>query len=242
MKYTEHYNIRWHDTDAVRELRPSAALMYMQETANRQFLASGTTLDEMRDQSGTAFLLSRLAIDLSEPLHAYDDIEVDTFTCPAHGATFPRGFEIRKEGRTVARATSNWALIRLADRSLVRADEQPLRFGDEPEIAVSMPLRFRAPQDAVWQCVGERRIVFADLDYNLHMNNTKYPDMLADFLPDPPGLRITGLSLSYLREAAFGDTLSVERAEGADGIFYFRTRKGSEICLDAMVRTARRNQ
>ena len=240
MKYTEHYNIRWHDTDALRELRPSAALMYMQETANRQFLAAGTTLDEMRDRTGNAFLLSRMAIELNAPLHAYDDIEVDTFTCPAHGATFPRGFEIRKNGLIVARATSNWALVRLSDRSLVRAEEQPLCFEDEPEMTVSMPLRHRAARDAVWQTVGTRRIVYADLDYNLHMNNTKYPDMLCDFLPDPIGTRVTGLSLSYLREAAFGDTLTVERADGGTGVYYFRTRKGEDICLEAMVRTEKR--
>jgi len=240
MKYTEKYNIHWHDTDAAREMRPSATLMYMQETANRQFLAAGTTLDEMRDRSGTGFLLSRMAIEILAPLHAYDDIEVDTFTCHGHGATFPRGFEIRRGGVTVARATSNWALVRLADRSLLRVEDEPLLFEDEPEITVSMPLRFRAARDAVWQTVGERRIVWADLDYNLHMNNTKYPDMLADFLPDPLGVRVTGLSLSYLREAAFGDTLTVERADGSDGLYYFRTRKGDTVCLEAMVRTENR--
>lgn len=240
MKYTEKYNIRWHDTDAAREMRPSATLMYMQETANRQFLAAGTTLDEKRDRSGTGFLLSRMAIEILAPLHAYDDIEVDTFTCRGHGVTFPRGFEIRRGGVTVARATSNWALVRLADRSLVRVEDEPLLFEDEPEIAVSMPLRHRAPRDAVWQTVGERCIVWADLDYNLHMNNTKYPDMLADFLPDPLGVRVTGLSLSYLREAAFGDTLTVERADGSDGLYYFRTRKGDTVCLEAMVRTENR--
>ena len=240
MKYTERYNIRWHDTDAMRELRPSAALMYMQETANRQFLASGTTLDELRDSTGNAFLLSRMAIELLAPLHAYDDVEVSTFTCPAHAATFPRGFEIRRDGVTVARATSHWALVHLSDRSLVRAEDGPLPFEDEPERSVSMPLRFRVPRDAVWQTVGERRTVYADLDYNLHMNNTKYPDMLADFLPDPIGTRITGLSLSYLREAAFGNTLTVERADGGAGIYYFRTRKGESICLEAMVRTEKR--
>ena len=237
MKYTEHYNIRWHDTDANRELRPSAALMYMQETANRQFLAAGTTLDEMRDRTGNAFLLSRMAIAFTEPIHAYDDVAVDTFTCRGHGATFPRGFEMRKGGKIVARATSNWALVRLCDRSLVRVDEEPLLFEDEPEIAVSMPLRFHAGRDANWQTVGERRIVYADLDYNLHMNNTKYPDMLCDFLPDPLGVRVCGISLSYLREAAFGDTLMVERTCGEDGVFYFRTRRGDAVCLEAMVHT-----
>ena len=69
------------------------------------------------------------------------------------------------------------------------------------------------------------------------MNNTKYPDMVCDFLPDPAHTRVTGLSLSYCHEAAFGDVLTVERATGENGIYYIRTRLKDVVCLEAMVRT-----
>ena len=69
------------------------------------------------------------------------------------------------------------------------------------------------------------------------MNNTKYPDMLCDFLPDPTRTRITGVSLAYCKEAAFGDLLAVERAYAGDGLYYLRTRKGDQVCLEAAVKT-----
>ena len=88
--------------------------------------------------------------------------------------------------------------------------------------------------------MGERRITYADLDYNMHMNNTKYPDMVCDFLPDPSACRVVGASLAYYREAAYGDTLTVERAEGGEGVYYFRTKRQDTVCLEAMIKTEQR--
>ena len=237
MKYIENYNVRWHDTDANREVHPSGVLMFMQETGNRQFESAGRSLDAIRDEEGVGFVLSRIAIDMLAPIHAYENISVETFTCHAKGYTFPRGFEIKRDGETVARGMSQWALVRVADRALVRADEFPLSFGDESELTLEMPLRFRMPKDLAWEQVGERHIAFSDIDYNMHMNNTKYPDMLCDFLPDPAGMRVVGVSLAYCMEAAFGETVIVERACAGDGIYYIRTRKGEQTCLEAMIKT-----
>ena len=240
MIYTEEFEVRWHDTDAGREMKPSEAFAYMQETANHQFRTHACTLDEMRDRDGVGFILSRIAVDFLAPIHAYERIAVDTATCAGHGLCFPRRFEIRRDGEIVARAMSQWAMVRVADRTLVRAAEAPLSFGDEPEIAVDMPLRYRAPRELCFEVVGERRIAYADLDYNMHMNNTKYPNMLCDFLPDANALRVTGMSLSYHKEAAYGDVLIIERATDGAGTWYFRTRKEGQMCLEAMLRTKNR--
>ena len=69
------------------------------------------------------------------------------------------------------------------------------------------------------------------------MNNTKYPDLVCDFLSDPAKTRVVGMSLAYHHEAAYGDTVTVERADGGDGVYYFRTKKEDTVCLEAMVKT-----
>ena len=237
MKHIENYTVRWHDTDAMRELRPTALLALMQETSNLQFVASGRSLDAIRDSEGTGFVVSRLAFDVLRPVGAFENVRVETFTCKGRGYTFPRGFEVFCGEELVARCHSLWALVNVADRSLVKCADFPLTFGDEPELATATPLRFRVPSDLAFEAVGERRITFADLDYNMHMNNTKYPDMVCDFLPDPANLRVVGMSLAYHREAAYGDTLTVERAAAGEGVYYFRTKKDDIVCLEAMVKT-----
>ena len=240
MLYTEKYPVRWHDTDANREMRPSEVLAYMQECANHQFRTHAKSLDRMRDEDGVGFILSRIAIDFLAPVHAYEQIEVRTATCEGRALCFPRRFEILRDGEVVARAMSHWAMVNVHDRSLLRVSEAPLSFGDEQEIEVTAPIRFRAPRELVFEQVGARRIGYADLDYNMHMNNTKYPDTVCDFLPDPLGVRVTGMSLAYHREAAYGDVLVVERAADGEGNFYIRTKKDGAVCLEACVRTAKR--
>ena len=240
MIHKETYPVRWHETNAHREMRPGALLALMQETANLQFKKSGRSLDTIRDEEGVGFILTRLTADIKAPIHAYEEVTVETFTCPARGLTFPRGFVVKRGGKVVAQCHSTWALLRVDSHTPVRADDFALSFGDEAEVVTDTPLRFRAPREAVFRHVGSYTVSFADLDYNMHMNNTKYPDMVCNFLPDPATLQITGFSLSFLHEAAYGDTVEIERAEGEGGTYYFRTKKGETVCLEAMVTTKKR--
>ena len=241
MIYRENYSVRWHDTDATGAVSPGGMLLFMQETANRQFEAAGRSLDRLHEEKGLAFMLSRMAFDLLLPVHAYENITVETFTCESRGVLFRRGFRVLRGEELVARGASHWALVRLCDRSLVSVTESPCAaFGDEPEEKTTLPLRFRVGADLQFAPVGVRRVSYADIDFNLHMNNTKYPNMLCDFLPDPTHTVVRGMSLFYCREAAYGDAVTVERADGGDGVYYFRTKKGETTCLEALVQTERK--
>ena len=88
MKYTHHYQIKWHDTDANRNVSPSQVLAYMQETANQQLARADMSLDELRDKKKLAFLLSRIAIRIYRQLHAYEEIDVETWICESRGLSF----------------------------------------------------------------------------------------------------------------------------------------------------------
>ena len=237
MKHIENYEVRWYETNAARMLRPSALLALMQETANLQFERAGRSLDVLRDEKGLAFILGRLALDMPAPLFAYDRVSVATFTCPSHGYGFMRGFEVRRGDEVVARGASQWALLDVTTRRMTPVEKAPVPFEDEPLEKTQMPLRFAAPADAAFKPVGTRAVAYADIDYNGHMNNARYPDMVCDFLPDPAGVRVTGLSLSYVKEAPYGSLLTVERADCGGGAYHFRARCGEAVCLDALVHT-----
>ena len=95
-------------------------------------------------------------------------------------------------------------------------------------------LSFSIPDDEL-ELLGERRIVYSDLDYNMHMNNTRYADMLCDFMPLEDIPKIKGMSLSYLHEAALGDTVKVYTKK-TDDRYSFRTVNQNGItCLEAEV-------
>ncbi len=239
MRYTHKYTTLWHDTDACRVLRAGKIQTYFQETGNLQCKAYGVPLDELRDERGVGFILSKISVKVYKPIGAYKDIEVDTWCKEAKGYSFYRYFEMRSDGDVVARASSVWALVDINTHSLARGDDELASHFpyDEPISATDLPQTARIGRGEVLYPVGKREIKYSDIDYNMHMNNTNYPDMLCDFLPDMQGKYVSEFSLSYLKESHFGTTLSIMRGEREDKSFIFKTQNpDGDTCLEAVLK------
>ena len=235
MKFVKEYTTRWHDTDATRIVRPTQLLVYMQETSNAHLDSTGHNLDRLRDENSLAFLLSKTKIALYAPLYAHEEIRVETFTAESRAFGFNRYYRILRGDEVIAAADTTWALIDLNSRQLCKADAFDFGFEHEPALDIGLPPRFRVPHNDELELLGERRIVYSDLDYNMHMNNTRYADMLCDFMPLEDVPAIKGMSLSYLHEAAFGDVIKIY-AKKSDGRYSFRTINQNGItCLEAEV-------
>ena len=237
MKYIEHYKIKWHDTDANRMVSPSRVLAYMQETANLHLRSCGMSLDDLRDQKKLAFILSRIAIRIYDPMYAYEEIDVETWVCESRGMSFHRCFRILRQDTVIAEAFSVWALLDLGEKKLLPSTAFPYQIEPELPLGQEMAVRVRLPAMSLMEYVGDRKIVYSDIDYNGHMNNTHYPDMLCDFTPDIHRKRVIGLTLSFLHEAAYENTLKVYR-DAREGGYYFRTVNGEgTTCLEASLVT-----
>lgn len=235
MKFTREYLTRWHDTDANRAVRPTQLLVYMQETSNAHLNSMGHDLDRLRDEHALAFLLSKTKIAIYKPLYAHERITVETFTSESRAFGFSRFYRILRGEEVIAAADTTWALIDLNTRQLCRADAFDFGFEHEAPIDIGLPQRFRVPHTEELTLLGRRRIVYSDLDYNMHMNNTRYADMLCDFLPLEKVPLIKGISLSYLREAAYGDCIDVYATE-SESRYSFRTvNQNGATCLEAEI-------
>ena len=236
MKFTQQYTVKWHDTDANRFMRPSALVTYLQETANEHLIHIGVSLDELRDSHGLAFILGSISVRSYEPLFSGDTIEVETFTCGEKGFRHNRCFRVLRYGKTVAEATSQWALVRLRDGSLVKVEDMPYRIEpEEPIMLADLPVRLKMPPMAEMKLAGERRIVYSDIDYNGHMNNTRYPDMFCDFIPEMRKSRMVGMVLSYRKEAAFAHTLRVFRQKTNNGYLFCTVDQEGNVCTEAFI-------
>lgn len=246
MKFSNNIKTNWHDTDAQRNVRVSKIIEYMQETANRQCESSGLPLEVLRDERSLAFILGSISFNSYKPLHAYDEVEVRTWCKEAKGYIFQRFFEMIKDGEKVAEAVSVWVLIDLEKKSMVRADSYDFLsecfYYDEPVDQTLLLPKARIAKDAELYEVGRRKIVYSDIDYNMHMNNTHYPDMICDFLEEMTSenesYRVAAMSLSYVKESHLGSTLTVMRSKmSGDGTVMVRTvNEAGETCLEAVVR------
>ena len=237
MKFSKHYKVKWHDTDLNRRVTPSALLTYMQETAGEHLKSLLCSMDEMRDNMGLAFLLSQISFYIHEPLYADDEIDVETWVCESRGLSYLRAFRILRAGQTVAEASSVWGLMDIASRRLLRADESPFEAEPEAPCLLPLPRRLRVLRTEEMEDAGERRIVYSDVDYNGHMNNTHYPNLLCDFTPDICSRRVKGIVLSFLHEATYGHVLRVRRKQTEEGLRLRFTDTDGTLCTEALIVT-----
>ncbi len=235
MIFSQNFTTRWHDTDARRRVRPTQLLVYMQETSNSHLESLDCNLDRLRDEKNLAFILSKTRLAINTPLYAYENITVKTWTCESRGYAFSRFYEIVRGEEVIATADTTWALVSLEDKQLCKVDSFDLGFSHDPPIDIGIPLRFRVPKTELMELLGERRIVYSDLDYNMHMNNTRYADMLCDFIPYNETEYISGISLSYLHEAVLGDTVKVYRYSDNKKYGFRTVNQSGIVCLEAEI-------
>ena len=105
-----------------------------------------------------------------------------------------------------------------------------------PGLELDGPQRVRLPRGYEPPLIGERAIVYSDLDRNNHMNNTNYPDMLCDYIPGGmEGKRVVRLAMHFVNEAVLGDNLRIYGGE-YESSYYFRTiGSGNSIGVEAEV-------
>ena len=221
-----------HDVDHNGVVRTSSLMKYIQSAAQTQLTLNGMSYDELKNMK-RAFILSRIKMEFTEPVRACDHLTAVTYPCDSRGYSFLRCYALEKNGRTIGRAVSMWALINTETRALVKVNDFELGLETHEPHTLALT-RFTTPATA--RVVGTYTVNYGDTDQNCHMNNTRYPDMYSNFLP-LDGKRIHTLSINYLNEAPMGETLRVERADGTDGYtYYFRTvREDGKVNTEAEI-------
>lgn len=240
MYYTQEYTVLSHDTGHNGEVHPSALCRYLQETADAQMRAQGPTYRELIAQ-GYSFVLSRINVQLYTPLCAYDRLTVRTWAYnPPRGVSFERYYQLYREDTLVGEGASVWALLDLNTQSLCRVGTVELHYAEDKPLPLAT--HFRLPA-TLWEEAGTRTVRYSDVDVNNHMNNTRYPDMLCDFLPDIDNRRVTGIQIHYVSEAPLGETLTVFRAvteEDGHPVWWFETRRADgSVNVRARIDTVR---
>jgi acyl-ACP thioesterase len=240
MIYTEEYRINSHDCDLNGNVKPSAILRYMHETANLQLKKYGPSNDELR-QENKAFILSKINLSFYSTLQSFDIIRVETWAAESKGVSFYRCSRVFKGQDLIAEMVAVFALVNTKEGRLCKVSD--ITFGFETESAMlelDLPARFRIPEDTDMRLLGEYTVRYSDTDMNMHMNNANYLDVFCDYLPNNRHNRIITAVINYQAEAPLDCTVKIYRGHDDDGAYYFRTvRDDGKVNTESFIMTDR---
>lgn len=235
MKYTENYMFKSYDCEPRGTARPAAVLRLMQETANHNMQTAKPSYYELYEK-GMAFVISRLHLKFNKPITRFDEYICSTWACPSKGVTFQRNYTVEKDGEIFAFANSAWALVDFNSGALQKVNDfDRSGYCSDDAIEPLNATRFKIPSECDLHCVGSKKVYYSDIDLNLHMNNTRYPELLCDHMPNIDKIFITEMYISFVGEAAFGEQIEIYRSEAIDNTCYFKSLVGSKTNIEAKI-------
>lgn len=223
MKFSERIEINNYDVDMHGIMRPTQLMAKLEEVGSHQMVEYPPSNDDLRKE-GKGFILSRLVMSIHKDIREGDGAIGETWATDSRGLSFNRCYCLHIGGEVAAKVYTVWALLDINEKKLIRVEEYPVQIGGAaaPSFEMDLPLRVRMPKADELCEVAKRKVYYSDTDINGHMNNTKYLNMLCDFVSDIEKKSLKGINISYVSEALMGDELTV-LAKEIDGVYYFKT-------------------
>lgn len=237
MALSEEYTYTWpltvptYDTAANGLLRLSALLRWQQEVGERQTKLYGLDWDALAAQ-GYAFVLARGCGEVYRlPRHG-EQVTVQTWSDHIQGVQFFRGYRLVSEtGETLTESMASFALVDIRTHRLCRPSAVDMSALPTAVQETGCPLPPSIKELPPMEAVGEWTVRHSSVDFNRHLNNTVYADLLWDFLPPSVQEKTPRrYALQYVTEAREGDTLTLYY--GAEGdAHYVEARVGDTRCF-----------
>ncbi len=214
-EYTWPSRVTSFDAGRDRRLRLSGLLRFQQEAGERHLGEAGLTYQEFY-RRGMFFVLTRLQVEIRRLPELGEEVALRTWHRDGKGAQLFRCYQLLDaHGDVLTEGVSAFALVDVETHRLLRPtvfDQFGIASHPDHRNGCPDPGKLQLPADLY--DAGKRRVYWSDTDYNGHLNNTVYADIVCDFVSGGWGNReIAGLSLVYEHEALEGDILQLHTAK-----------------------------
>ena len=216
--YLRQKQLIFADCDRYRRARVSTLLSIAAAVAGADYDARGLTYDrlyEMRE----VFLLSRIALRIHRDPMALQTVDVSTWEDGVKGAHMQRVYEIADREGVLVSIRSDWILVDPVTRHIMRPGTFTARkLGVCPKtIDAPEPRKIQLPREGLEE-LGDRKVVWSDLDGNGHVYSGNYGDFVWDYLPADLQEKLPReFFINYSKEATLGQELRmVGYRQGSD--------------------------
>ncbi|MFS0674117.1 acyl-[acyl-carrier-protein] thioesterase [Ornithinibacillus sp. 179-J 7C1 HS] len=213
-RYEKNYHIDLRDVDFQKELRISALFGYFQDIANLASENLGIGINQLVETYGVAFVLMRIRVDIVRHPKLDEEITIETWPLKPGKLEFERDYIVRDQaGEVIVKAVSVWVIMDLKKRRLKRSEAINLEYPESiEERAIDVALEKIKVSNNL-ETAYSKMINYSDIDFNGHLNNSRYVDYILDCftLEEHHNYHIKSIEVNYLSEALPGDTLIVKK-------------------------------
>jgi len=216
--WQERFPIRFGAIDRSDRLTLNAIFQYFQEAAISHAENLGVGREDMT-RTGQIWILSRMSVQVNRRPKYCETITVSSWPRGAEKLFVLRDYEIRdSEGNPAVQARSGWIVIDLEKRRPLRPNAviEIMPQNEGRDALTSGPVGL-AVRDNLLK-IGERKALYADVDYNGHVNNTRYIQWLEDALNSDVLEKADRMrfDINYLSEIRPNDITEIWSAEFED--------------------------
>ena len=215
--YREGFQVRSYETDTQGRLQIPILCQLLEEAAVAHAAVLGVAVESLID-SGVAWVLSRLYLEMDRWPAADENIVIETWPEAASRLFTERRFEVLDGSeRRIGSISTLWLVLDLVRRRPIRLPPLVLDRLAEVEIGTE-PMRFA---DLAPLKTAESELAYtvrrSDLDLADHVNNTSYVEWAVEAVPDEvwDTRELAHLEIQYLSECHHGQTI-LSRSHLAD--------------------------
>ena len=213
-KHHTEFTIRGYEADFANRATIQAFCYYMEEAAGQHADKLGVSIARLRDE-GVAWVLTKMYVETYCFPQSGEKVYITTWPVGIEKLQFRRDFELRGEnGKTLAKAISQWVVVNLATRKLERITYHDLS-PESPEHALEEPKWKIFPQPESPELL-RLNVRLSDIDQNNHVNNVHYIEWVAESSPHAldPDKQLASVEILFKAEAKHKDIVLVKGNAG----------------------------
>jgi Acyl-ACP thioesterase len=199
--FAKNYIISNNDVDERFDLKVSAIFRLFQDVA--MLATRDLKVDSMSlSKRNIDWVITRMMVEIKRLPKCDEQISVFTYPGKDMAMLYPRYFFITDtKGEIIIRSSSIWCLIDNDTRKVV-VDKEVIKKLPEESHESQLPFPEKVAMPMNQKYIERRTIHYSDLDFNSHMNNVRYIELLTDthdssFYKEH---KITSITLNYLKE------------------------------------------
>lgn len=231
--HTQNYSLRYSDFDFKDELKPSALLALVQESACSSADELGFGYADLKPK-GFGFIVVQTYCEILRPVVQGDRVSVETWPLPPRHVIFERDYRVKNGGGEICAAlASRWCLVDLDGFAMLTPDklgEANEKCPYNAEKSVEVPV-WKIPRlgDGGKE-VYRMRVLSGHCDHYMHANNTRYADFFFDCftMEELSARKVSSFQIAYGKQAKEGAELILFRKDFEDGSSVCEARSGGE--------------